>query len=69
MTNIAVPDWVAGLLNRRTDVENILRAPFKAQAKGLPMPDGFPLTAEAMNELANRLSVPAEFMPNRQEGS
>lgn len=56
-----LPDWVAGVINRRGTVENALRAPLIAQKKGLPMPEGFPLTAEAMNELANKLSVPDEF--------
>lgn len=54
-----VPDWVAGFLNRRTDVEATLRAPLKAQRNGLPVPP--PLTPEEMWALADKLSVPEEF--------
>lgn len=56
-----VPDWVAGFLNRRTAVEEVLRAPVNAQRKGLPAPE--PLTPEQMWELANKLAVPDEFQP------
>ena len=54
-----VPDWVAGFLNRRTDVEVALRAPLLAIKKGQPAPP--PLTPEELWALADRLSIPEEF--------
>ena len=56
-----VPDWVAGFLNRRTVVEEVLRAPMNARKKGLPEPP--PLTPEQMWDLADKLGVPEEFQP------
>lgn len=56
-----VPDWVDGFLNRRTEVEAVLRAPLKAKRKGQPIPP--PMTPEEMWALADRLSVPEEFQP------
>lgn len=56
-----VPVWVAGFLNRRTDVEVALRAPLTAIKKGHPVPP--PLTPEELWALADRLSIPEEFKP------
>ncbi len=55
-----VPDWVADFLNRRTTVENKLRAPLLAKRKGCPVA---PLTPEELWALADELSVPTEFQP------
>lgn len=57
-----VPDWVAGFLNRRTDVEMALRAPLQAQTKGQPVEL---LTAEQLNALADLLGIPDDFMPEQ----
>lgn len=56
-----LPDWVAGFLNRRTDVEVALRAPLIAIKKGQPAPP--PMTPEELWALADRLSIPEEFKP------
>jgi hypothetical protein len=61
----AVPDWVADFLNRRTEVEIILRLPVNTrkrnQQHGRDDPMPALLTPERMWEMANRLSVPSEF--------
>lgn len=60
-----IPDWVADFLNRRTEVEIILRLPVNTQKRNQqhgrddPLPPM--LTPEQMWEMANRLSVPSEF--------
>lgn len=67
---VAIPEhpaWIADLLNRRWEVEHVLRAPTniakrnasRKDGKPEPLPD--PLTPEQMWELANKLSVPSEF--------
>jgi len=62
-----VPDWVADFLNRRTEVEHVLRAPTNVAKRNAARRDGktdpLPpaLTPDQMWELANRLSVPSEF--------
>lgn len=52
------PEWVADFLNRRTEVENWLRAPAQTQRKGRPVPPS--PTPEEMEQWANRLGVPTE---------
>ena len=47
------PPWVADFLNRRTDVEKVLRDVFREKR--------VPLTREEYWELANRLSVPSSI--------
>lgn len=54
----AVPDWVAGFLNRRTEVEEQLR--LFAQGKRPP------ISSEEALALANKLGVPDEFMGKKQ---
>ncbi len=60
-----LPDWVADFLNRRTEVEHVLRAPMnvrKRNARGIRHEDDpAPLTPEQMWDLANKLSVPTGF--------
>ena len=51
-------EWVADFLNRRTEVENWLRAPAQTQRKGRPVPPS--PTPEEMEQWANRLGVPTE---------
>lgn len=50
---VDVPDWVAEFLNRRTEVEGVLRAIAKGSRPAL--------TVEKCRALADRLSVPSEF--------
>lgn len=52
------PAWVADFLNRRTEVENWLRAPAQAQRKGRPVPSA--PTPDEMERWANRLGIPSE---------
>ncbi|MCR6673266.1 hypothetical protein [Devosia ginsengisoli] len=54
----SVPDWVAGFLNRRTDIEHQLRL-CAAGKRG-------PIEAAEALDLANRLAVPDEFMGRQQ---
>lgn len=56
--NLPHPAWVVDFLNRRTEVENWLRAPANAQRKGLPVPT--PPPPDEMERWANRLGVPGE---------
>jgi len=56
----AVPDWVADMLKRRTEVEGVLR---RAAAGKRDLP-----TAEECRALANKLSVPSEFGAEAEGG-
>lgn len=49
-----VPDWVGDFINRRTDIENELRA---MAAGKLPLP-----TAEDCRRMADTLSIPSNFL-------
>ena len=53
------PEWVADLLNRRSEVEVRLRAPMLAKRKRRPLPA--PLTPEELWDLANALGIPSEL--------
>jgi hypothetical protein len=53
-----IPEWVAGFLNRRFDVEHQLRLLEKGE-RG-------PIEPDEARQLADRLSVPEQFMGRRE---